>query len=307
MAGAIYEFFGYRAEDPSEAARLSALAYSCPFLGEICEKRLSRSEVSGACAIKPVTSQPVICCPIRLYADNYRVLQIIADEAFGLGQTLVPGGQGRVAAIHENKPIVAVFGKHWGGELRLPQKSGHGNYFVDWILAHLTASGSLDGFVAVEVQTMDTTGNYQAGREALLNDERSLIKTTVGINWENVSKRIIPQLVYKGRLLQREKLCHKGIYFVCPQPVFSRILERLGGRDHLPDCPQQPGAIKFLAFDYMADATVDGTPTPLSVLDDLVTTVSDLQTAFGTVTLPSQNVYQAAIEAALGSVEPATA
>ena len=43
----------------------------------------------------------------------------------------------------------------------MPQRSGHGNYFVDWILAHLTADGMLDGFVAVEVQTMDTTGNYR--------------------------------------------------------------------------------------------------------------------------------------------------
>jgi len=299
MSGSIFEFFGYRAEDCSREALASAVSQQCPFLGEICEKTLSDGLISGACSIKPMKSSPVICCPIRLYADGYSILQTIADEAFGGGQHLVSGPEGRIAALRDRKPVVAVFGQRWGGELRLPQKGGQGNYFVDWILARLAADGTLEEFIAVEVQTMDTTGNYRNGREALLEGDRRLVKTSVGINWENVAKRIIPQLVYKGQVLQRESLCRKGIFFVCPQPVFNRIITRLGGRDKLPKFPPQPASITFVAYDYMDQTFADGVSVPLNVVDRLGTTVYKLQDAFNTVTLPTEDVYQAAIEAAL--------
>lgn len=74
MAGTIWEFFGYRADDHSAAAVAAATDKRCPFLNEVCEKRLSDGAVSGVCAIKPVTSAPVICCPIRLYADDYLLI-----------------------------------------------------------------------------------------------------------------------------------------------------------------------------------------------------------------------------------------
>ena len=107
---------------------------------------------------------------------------------------------------------IAVFGHGWGGELRLPQRAGTGSYFVDWVLARLDENGELAEFTAIEVQTIDTTGNYREARTALL-ENRSVISDTVGLNWENVSKRIIPQLIYKGQVLQREDLCRTGLIF----------------------------------------------------------------------------------------------
>lgn len=67
-------------------------------------------------------------------------------------------------------------------------------------MTRLGKNGELAEFTALEVQTTDTTGNYRGAREALLND-RSLKDETVGLNWENVSKRIILQLIYKGQML----------------------------------------------------------------------------------------------------------
>ena len=49
------------------------------------------------------------------------------------------------------------------------------------------------------------------------------------MNWENVNKRILPQIIYKGHVLRLEERCTKGLYFVCPKQVYSRIRERLGG------------------------------------------------------------------------------
>lgn len=182
MAGSIHEFFGYRAADGSVRAKDAVAAAQCPFLGETCEKTLNDATISGACTVKPITTEPVICCPIRLYADRYRILHEIANRAFGPDQVLVPGPQARSTALHQNRPIVAVFGQRWGGELRLPKKGGHGNYFVDWILALVSGTGELLEFVAAEVQTVDTTGNYRPARLALMEGKRESTRTTVGIN-----------------------------------------------------------------------------------------------------------------------------
>ena len=160
---------------------------------------------------------------------------------------------------------IAVFGKQWGGELRLPQREGVGSYFVDWVLVLLDGQGQIREFTAVEVQTVDTTGNYHASRQAL-EEGRGMARSTVGINWENVSKRIIPQLIYKGQVLQREDLCRAGLYFVCPDPVYDRVLRRLGGTERIPAFPSQPASIHFVSYGYDSATTVkNGIITPLTI------------------------------------------
>lgn len=299
MAGSIWELFGYAADDRSVAASNAAAQQRCPFLQDFCEKRLSDGLKSGVCSIKPETSGPVICCPVRLYADEYRVLRDVAEKAFGSDLSLVAGRDAVSAAQNSATPVVAVFGKRWGKELRLPQKGGTGGYFVDWVLALLDPKGTLQEFVAVEVQTIDTTGNYRNGREALLAAGRINEKTSVGLNWENVSKRILPQLIYKGQVLQREALCRKGLFFICPGPVYDRIMRRLGGASDLVRYALQPSSITFMPYVHEFDAMVLGQTIPLKPLQPHSTTIYKLQEAFNNVTLPDENVFRDAIIAAL--------
>lgn len=303
MAGTIWEFFGYRSDDHSDVAIAAAEEKICPYLSDRCEKRLSDGLVAGVCTIKPVTSGPVICCPVRLYADKYRALYDVARIAFEDDFELVAGANAAEVAKANRKPVVAVFGKRWGGELRLPQKDGVGSYFVDWVLALLDAEGVLKEFVAVEVQTIDTTGNYRNGREGLLSPGRVNLPTTAGLNWENVNKRILPQLIYKGQVLQREALCRKGLFFVCPGPVYGRIMARLGGTGGLIRYALQPASITFLAYEHdLSVGAKDGATVPLRALAAHSTTVYKVQEAFNNVTLPDENVYRSAIEAALGQL-----
>lgn len=300
MAGTIWEIFGYRADDRSAVAAEAAQANWCPFLSDVCEKRLGGGLVSGVCSIKPVTSGPVICCPVRLYADDYRALHDVAEIAFGPGHPLVPGPGAAEEARQRGVSVVAVFGKRWGKELRLPQKDGAGGYFVDWVIALLDAQGSLQEFVAVEVQTIDTTGNYREGRLGLLTVERSNPQTSAGLNWENVAKRILPQLIYKGQVLQREELCRKGLFFVCPSPVYEKIMIRLGGAPGLIRYALQPASITFLPYKHAVEGDlVDGQTVPLEGDPPHSTTVYKVQEAFNNVTLPDENVYRDAILAAL--------
>lgn len=238
MSGYISEFFGYKAEDASTIALNTANSQICPFLGSPCTKVLSRDHlISGVCSVRQKTegSPSVICCPIRIYAEDYKMLHLISRQAFGRDFGLY-AGRAAVERARAEGGSIAVFGHGWGGELRLPQRAGTGSYFVDWVLARLDENGELAEFTAIEVQTIDTTGNYREARTALL-ENRSVISDTVGLNWENVSKRIIPQLIYKGQVLQREDLCRTGLFFVCPKAVYDRVLNRLGGRERILPFP----------------------------------------------------------------------
>ena len=193
-----------------------------------------------------------------------------------------------------------MFGHGWGGELRLPKRNGVGSYFVDWVLARLDDSGQLIDFTAIEVQTIDTTGKYSDAQKALKKN-RSVVGDTVGLNWENVAKRIIPQLIYKGQVLQREELCKTGLYFVCPMPIYERVLTRLGGKERIPAFPTQPAAIHFLAYDYAKKPSniPFGKVVPLDVIEEHCTTVYKIQEAFSAISLPEGNVYGDAIRKCL--------
>jgi len=296
MSVRIVELFGFSPADSSEAAVTHRSDFRCPFLRDRCTKTLSDGIVSGVCTIKQVNSGPIICCPVRLYASDYLILLDIATEVFGEGARLVLGSQSP-DSLRDGKSV-AVFGKRWGRELHLPQRGGIGSYFVDWILALLSPDGSLKEFVAVEVQAIDTTGNYRAEREAHMRGAPFEGQSEAGVNWENVSKRILPQLIYKGHVLRRERLCKKGLFFVCPTPVYQKILARLGGT--LLGYGQQPGALTFRHYDLGPDLG-QGLHRDLVLGGQMTTTVDQVATAFTSPTnLPDAGVYQKAIEAELG-------
>lgn len=299
MAGYIAEFFGYAASDKSEVALMTASRKNCPFVGSFCIKTLARERIiSGVCAIRQKTEglPNVICCPIRLYADNYKMLHVIAQKAFRQHLNLYAGSVAVEKAKKEGGAI-AVFGKGWGGELRLPKRKGMGSYFVDWVLARLNSNGELAELTAIEVQTIDTTGSYGRAQQ-ILAESREVVSDTAGLNWENVSKRIIPQIIYKGQVLQREDLCRSGLYLVCPKPVYQRILDRLGGIEKLPKFPSQPASINFIAYDAVEEQR-DGEITPLGIVEEHCTTVYKVQEAFSSLNLPEGNVYKDAISRTL--------
>ena len=303
MASNIIELFGYNPRDTSPAAQEARRELHCPFLGQTCTKTLNDGTISGMCTLKPMTSGPVICCPVRLYANHYQILKDVAEQAFGGGIELVAGiDLKRYRAEHAGNSAIAVFGKRWGKELRLPSRAKNsggkvGAYFVDWILAHVDAQGKLLGFVAVEVQSIDTTGNYREERAAYLEHGAFAGNSTAGPNWENVNKRILPQIIYKGHVLRREPLCQKGLFFICPTPVYNKIAERLGG--NLEEIHQQAGSVTLMRYDV-------GPELPHGEIRALVsggqstTTVDQVALAFtAPKNLPPAKVYEQAITAEL--------
>jgi hypothetical protein len=303
MASNIQEFFGYRPNDPSPEAQKARESLVCPFLGLTCTKTLNDGSISGVCTLKPMTSGPVICCPVRLYAGDYQVLKDVALQAFGGGIDLIIGSDvSGYRAKNPGKPCIAVFGKRWGKELRLPSRAkktggSRGAYFVDWILAHVDVTGKLVGFVAIEVQSIDTTGNYQAERLSYLGSGAFSGKSTAGLNWENVNKRILPQIIYKGHVLRREPLCQKGLFFICPTPVYNKIAERLGG--NLAEIHQQAGSLTIMWYD-IGPPVPDGQIRALELGGQSTTTIDQVALAFTAPSnLPPAKVYEQAILAEL--------
>ena len=289
----LVELFGYSPEDQTEAASVFRKTYNCPFIGGRCIKQFKSGLVSGACTLKPTNSEPVICCPNRLYGDKYKVLLDVAIDAFGPEMRLC---HNQSEAVGDGRDVI-VFGKHWGKELRLPSRISGGGYFVDWILARLAPDHSLAEFVAIELQTMDTTGSYEAQVHQWLGTGTVLKEKSSNINWENVSKRILPQIIFKGHVLRQEQLCKKGMYFICPSPVYNRIITRLGGslRPYHP----QPGALTFRQYDVGEPVTA-GTVRPLEFKGQMTTTVDQVALAFTSPSnLPAPGVYEQAIRAEL--------
>ena len=241
----IVELFGYAADDFSKPALSGRQAFACPFIHDQCTKKLSDSTISGACTVRQMSGPPIVCCPNRLYWNDYQVLLNIAQEAFGPDASLLSRNKG-ISSSPPSRPV-AVFGKRWGKELRLPKRAGRGNFFVDWVLVLLDAKGKPKEFVAVKVQSIDTTGNYRSERLSILKQQPFPGASKAGMNWENVNKRILPQLIYKGHVLRREQMCTKGLFFVCPAPVYKHINDRLG--NCLTSFPHDRGTVTFSWYD----------------------------------------------------------
>jgi len=299
MSLTIREWFGFPVEDASKRAKEHREKEFCPFINSRCTKTFNDGSASGVCSVsfgdsKKGNEKTIAICPNRLYAETHVILSEIAEIAFGTGMRVVNPKKLKTEKL--DGLIVVPFGKGFGSELKLPQRGGKGSYFVDWILARVDKSGSLAEFVAVEIQTIDTTGSY---RPEVLNLRRGKAlsgKSKAGLNWENVNKRILPQLIYKGHVLRREKLCTKGLFFVCPTEVYERIQGRLGS-NLLKYENLQPGSITFRWYSLSKPGSkviqlVPGGQYP--------TTVDQVANAFTSpVNLPEAGVFETAIQNAL--------
>jgi hypothetical protein len=103
---------------------------------------------------------------------------------------------------------------------------------MDWVLAKIEA-GRLIEYVGVEVQSIDITGNYRDSWHSYKNlseDTQAIPSSEHGMNWANVHKRLIPQIIRKGTVYARSQIVRSGLYFVVPDIVYQKF-EDIIGRD----------------------------------------------------------------------------
>jgi hypothetical protein len=123
MALQVIEFFGYTPLDLAAAGYVAARR--CPFVNSICIK-----PNHGACSVRQVSeAEPVICCPNRMYGDNFKILTEIAAEALGAGTVLIRPAY--VADAHLLAPKLRTLSPHdtaaaarrndgWNAQERVP-------------------------------------------------------------------------------------------------------------------------------------------------------------------------------------------
>ncbi len=277
MSRRILEWYGHGLSSDLDLAELKTQRH-CPHIQGPCTKPPLRGlGLNGVCALDTSDGPPVAVCPKRMYSEGYQVLKDVAALAYGPDQRVVVGQEWQ---RNPEGNVVVALGQGQGGEV--PIKARESKYSVDWVLAKLNAGGDVESMLAVEIQTIDTTGTYRPGLAGLMEGTLPEKHGSVGLNWENVSKRIIPQLALKGQLLRRERLCDKGIFFICPTPVMERILRRIG--HELSTYHIHAGAITFMSYDL---AIHPGKPGSLTRNRVLTTTVDAVESGWkATAELP---------------------
>lgn len=74
--------------------------------------------------------------------------------------------------------------------------TGFGN--VDFVIADIDDDGAITEFLSVELQAIDITGSVMSAYQALRAERINEKRPTYGLNWGNVYKRYITQLIRKG-------------------------------------------------------------------------------------------------------------
>jgi hypothetical protein len=280
----IVELFGYAPDDISQQAVMHFVQKKCPFIGTSCSKTNHDQTVTyGTCSVTAGRNREIVICPKRLYAENYKTLRDVSQSLWG-DLPLVVGGSLQSLknrALQEPSCIVA-FGQNSGKEVSI---QSNGKLSIDWVLQRYVKSGSkLDpkDFVAIEVQSIDITGNYRENFHAYErlkttgNTPNSIPDAGHGLNWANVHKRLIPQIIRKGNVYSKMPTC-SGFAFILPSLVYEKFDEILGDLPELEASSNQSLSV----FTYSLGNNTENGSVRKIVLDNIKHhSLLDIATAF---------------------------
>jgi Restriction endonuclease NotI len=220
----IVEIFGYASDDLSKTSRSLWDLGACPFIEKACTKlNHDKTIVYGVCSVTSAYGDCIIC-PNRIYEKKYASLRKVASDAFGHNIEFLTYEE-FIPRRNEDSECVVALGQTSGKEVKL----GTG-VSMDWVLARVQ-NGKLLEYVGVEVQSIDTTGNYRDSWKAYKNlapSDTIIPKSGHGMNWANVQKRLIPQLIQKGLIYSKSSLVKTGLYFVLPEIVYRKFEDVIG-------------------------------------------------------------------------------
>lgn len=220
----LVEVFGYAPDDLSPQCRTLWNISACPFINKTCTKtNHDKSIIYGTCSVTSPYGDCIIC-PNRLYQDNYGVLKSISKEVFGDDLDLIMF-EDYIPRRQEISRCIVALGQNSGKEVKIGTSLS-----MDWVLA-VIENGKLVEYTGVEVQSIDITGNYRDAWYAYKNltTETSIVPSSEhGMNWANVHKRLIPQIIRKGLIYSRSEFVKSGLYFVVPDIVYLKFEDIIG-------------------------------------------------------------------------------
>jgi hypothetical protein len=254
----IVELFGYAPDDTSDQAKHFFARQQCPFVKGPCSKtNHDQSVVYGTCSVTAGRGREIIICPKRLYADDYAALAKVAKNIWG-DIPFVAGGT--IANLKEkaktHQTCIVALGQNSGKEVTV---QSNGKLSIDWVLQRYSRIGSAikpQDFVAIEVQSIDITGNYRENFHAYEKIKSGQALNYIpdaghGLNWANVHKRLVPQIIRKGNIYSKMKTC-SGFAFILPSLVYEKFDEILGD---LPEMESSSNKnLSVFTYDLVAHA-----------------------------------------------------
>lgn len=179
----IIDLFGHdTASKPQPDWAALVKAQHCPFTERRCYKtRKSQPEIAiGTCTVE-YGKAPIMICPLRLLERR----QIFVD------------------CLH------LLTGHEPGNELHIVSEIGVPGGNIDYILASVRG-GKVRDFVAIELQTLDTTGTVWPDRQRFITSKGILGASPAdltnpkayGMNWKMTAKTILVQLHHKVLTLE---------------------------------------------------------------------------------------------------------
>ena len=252
----------------------AASDFECPYIHSRCPKRSTQlpDEPYPVCTLwrKNDKADPeedlIFVCPKRFYAVDF--LKDVIEHCW-------PGDK-------PQNPQVAP-------EVKM---AGFGN--VDFVIAEVQENGEVDQFLSVELQAIDITGSvfkaYTALRAGVDLDKRP----TYGLNWDNVYKRYVTQLIRKGYFHHHWK---SKIVAVIPEQVYQYITKRA---DFIrsSDVKNAQVNIIFMTYRLERDPTRPGEYRPKLITVE-GTSHSSLQSAMMYQDAPLKDAFTAQIKKSL--------
>lgn len=234
MSNKPVEWFGYLIENLPQTyvaeARSAAERQICPFLAAFygnsdaktscCRKKTRLLDTAFGVCTAQVSGQGFLAlCPYRFLEDR-RVFRDIALDYFKTLDNLI------------------VY-----SEVTLPGASPIGRF--DYVIVkHERVSNRVLDFVFVEFQAAQTTSTG-ALVQAVRDMRRGQMENTYafGINWADIWKRSLVQLLLKGAAAQQ---WGKVVYWVVQRQIFDNLAQRYGLQ---PSSTSYDGPVRFLLYD----------------------------------------------------------
>lgn len=273
----VVEIFGYPPDADTASAKDARARCWCPFMDKPCSKLLSSAQ-TGICSIR--------------------------YKAEGFDETTWAVCQHRL----KGEPFEDAVRRHFGrrskdAELVTELRLNKPRMSLDGVGA-LFDGDDVD-FVGIEAQTIDTRGGsvkplweaYTTGRPHEWRD-RYPEGAKFGVNTTNVWKRLLPQVMNKGRLYQG---WDSKLYVLVQDPVFQFITRRMN-LDRLPRSSASKAEIVWLLWDFEEDLPRQRATGMLesSVGDVVYTTIDQVEGAFVGIVFTPKNEFIKRLKKKLG-------
>ena len=291
----LIEVFGYAPDDLTPSVRSLWDLGACPFTNRKCTKGNHDSTiVYGTCSVTTAHGDCIIC-PNRLYENDYQSLREVSKDSFGSECEFVLFDE-YIKRRNEKGPFIVALGQNSGKEVKLGRSLS-----MDWVLAKIQDS-SLIEYTGIEVQSIDITNNYRDCWYAYKNlskDTETIPPSEHGMNWANVHKRLIPQIIRKGVVYSNSKLVRSGIFFIIPDVVYKKFEEIIGSDiEQIED--KGPDSISIHTY-KLSPPTTHGSQRVIEIDRKIRVSLNDFSQRFiSGPNLPSGEILDEAVRRVLG-------